>query len=121
MALHHSVFLGVFFLMTVSAVAQTAPARAQERLPPTYMPSGSAMYKQYCAACHGSEGKGNGPAAYALKIPPANLATLAKRHMGKFPHRLRDRGVAIRTGRHRSRLDRHAHVGTAVPDPRQAK
>jgi mono/diheme cytochrome c family protein len=69
----------------VGAAAQSAPARAQARLPPTYMPSGSAMYKQYCAACHGTEGKGNGPAAYALKIPPADLATLAKRHMGKFP------------------------------------
>jgi mono/diheme cytochrome c family protein len=65
--------------------AQSKAARAQEQLPPTYMMSGRDMYKQYCAACHGTEAKGDGPAAYALKIPPANLSTLAKRHMGKFP------------------------------------
>lgn len=43
------------------------------------------MYVAYCAACHGKTGEGNGPAASALKIPPANLATLAQRHGGKFP------------------------------------
>jgi mono/diheme cytochrome c family protein len=31
------------------------------------------MFKTYCAACHGLEGKGNGPAAPALKKEPANL------------------------------------------------
>jgi mono/diheme cytochrome c family protein len=39
----------------------------------------------YCAACHGADGRGHGPAASALKTPPANLRTLAIRHDGKFP------------------------------------
>ncbi len=43
------------------------------------------MYRAYCAACHGKTGEGNGPAASALKVPPANLTTLAMRHGGKFP------------------------------------
>ncbi len=43
------------------------------------------MYRAYCAACHGKTGEGNGPAAAALKTPPANLTTLAQRHGGKFP------------------------------------
>lgn len=43
------------------------------------------MYRAYCAACHGKTGEGNGPAAAALKIPPANLTTLAQRHGDKFP------------------------------------
>jgi len=43
------------------------------------------MYKQYCAACHGADGKGDGPAAVSLKVPPPDLSTLAKRHGGKFP------------------------------------
>lgn len=47
--------------------------------------SGADMYKQYCAACHGTTGKGDGPAASALKQAPADLTTLAKRHGGKFP------------------------------------
>jgi len=44
------------------------------------------MYKQYCAACHGSDAKGQRPAASMLKVPVADLTTLAQRHGGKFPY-----------------------------------
>lgn len=44
------------------------------------------MYKQFCAACHGAEAKGHGPAASALKVAPPDLTTLAQRHGGKFPY-----------------------------------
>jgi len=47
--------------------------------------SGKEMFKAYCAVCHGVEGKGDGPAASALKIPPANLTLLSKNNGGKFP------------------------------------
>lgn len=47
--------------------------------------SGKEMYTAYCAACHGATGAGNGPAASALKTPPANLTQLAKNNGGKFP------------------------------------
>lgn len=47
--------------------------------------SGKVMFKDYCAACHGIDGKGNGPVAEFLKAPPADLTTLAKRNNGKFP------------------------------------
>jgi len=47
--------------------------------------SGKEMYEAYCAACHGKDGKGNGPAAAALKIPPADVTKLARQHAGKFP------------------------------------
>jgi mono/diheme cytochrome c family protein len=47
--------------------------------------SGKQTYTEYCAACHGDDGKGMGPAASALKTPPSDLTTLAKRHAGKFP------------------------------------
>jgi mono/diheme cytochrome c family protein len=47
--------------------------------------SGAEMFKQYCAACHGKDGKGDGPAAASLKAQPADLTTLAKRNGGKFP------------------------------------
>jgi mono/diheme cytochrome c family protein len=46
--------------------------------------SGSATFAAYCAACHGPQGKGNGPAAAALKVAPADLTTYSKRHGGKF-------------------------------------
>jgi mono/diheme cytochrome c family protein len=47
--------------------------------------SGHEMYATYCAACHGKEGRGNGPAAEALKVPPADLTALAKKNEGKYP------------------------------------
>jgi mono/diheme cytochrome c family protein len=47
--------------------------------------SGKKTYMEYCASCHGDDGKGMGPAASALKTPPSDLTTLAKKHAGKFP------------------------------------
>ena len=47
--------------------------------------SGAQLFKQYCAVCHGPAGKGDGPVAAALKMPPPDLTTLAQRHEGKFP------------------------------------
>jgi len=43
------------------------------------------MFDAYCAACHGKDAKGDGPAVPALKVPPPDLTTLAQRHGGKFP------------------------------------
>ncbi len=51
---------------------------------PTSPASGEEMYMNYCAACHGKDGKGGGPAADALKVPPKNLTTLAYRNAGKY-------------------------------------
>jgi mono/diheme cytochrome c family protein len=56
------------------------------QLPANYVPPGKAMYKEYCAACHGPDAKGHGPVALMLKVPPADLTTLANRHSGKFPY-----------------------------------
>jgi len=46
---------------------------------------GPALYKTYCAACHGPEAKGNGPVASTLKLPPADLTRISARNGGKFP------------------------------------
>jgi mono/diheme cytochrome c family protein len=43
---------------------------------PTPAPSGDALYRRYCASCHGVTGLGDGPAAAALTPPPTNLTTL---------------------------------------------
>jgi mono/diheme cytochrome c family protein len=49
--------------------------------------SGAQMYKDYCAACHGAKGMGNGPAVEFLKAAPPDLRTLAQRNAGTFPAR----------------------------------
>jgi mono/diheme cytochrome c family protein len=47
--------------------------------------SGMQMYINYCASCHGVDGRGNGPAAAALRIPPTDLTVLSKNNHGVFP------------------------------------
>lgn len=47
--------------------------------------NGKQMFNSYCASCHGSDGKGNGPVAPTLKMPPADLTALSKNNHGEFP------------------------------------
>jgi mono/diheme cytochrome c family protein len=71
-----------------SQFGQPVPTSDQipdDQLPTTYVPPGKQTYKEYCASCHGLDGKGHGPAAGSLRKQPANLTTIAKRHGGKFP------------------------------------
>lgn len=46
---------------------------------------GPSIYKAYCAACHGADGKGHGPAAETLKYKPIDLTAIAKNNKGVFP------------------------------------
>lgn len=45
---------------------------------------GGDSFTAYCAACHGRDAKGNGPAAPALKGPIPDLTTIARRNGGRF-------------------------------------
>lgn len=53
--------------------------------PATHANNGKQMYVDYCAQCHGLDGRGGGPIAAALKIPPADLTMLSKNHHGSYP------------------------------------
>src|SRR6185312_1467487 len=46
---------------------------------------GPDIFREHCAACHGADGRGNGPAAAALKNTPPDLTSIAKRNGGVFP------------------------------------
>jgi mono/diheme cytochrome c family protein len=46
---------------------------------------GPALYKAYCASCHGSDAKGFGPMAASLKVPPADLTRISARNGNAFP------------------------------------
>jgi mono/diheme cytochrome c family protein len=63
----------------------TAPQVRHVPAPYSNPASGKAMYVAYCASCHGVDGRGEGPAAQALKTMPANLTTLALKNGGTFP------------------------------------
>ena len=84
---HLSMLGGVAFaLLAVASYGQTQSKEVKkEPIGMTSPTSGSEMFNSYCAPCHGKDAKGNGPAASALKVPPANLTELAKKNGGKFP------------------------------------
>jgi len=66
---------------------QGQPAKTVKHVPiqSTSPVSGKEMYTSYCAVCHGTDGKGGGPAASALKVPPTDLTLLSKNNGGKYP------------------------------------
>jgi mono/diheme cytochrome c family protein len=57
----------------VIALQKTAPVNGRQ------------MYTNYCAPCHGTDGRGSGPVAPALKQKPTDLTALAKTNGGKYP------------------------------------
>jgi mono/diheme cytochrome c family protein len=63
--------------------AQTTVKRVPAR--PTTSIAGKDLFHEYCAVCHGMDGKGGGPAAEALKQSPTDLTQMARRHDGTFP------------------------------------
>jgi mono/diheme cytochrome c family protein len=61
------------------------PSHASDEGDSVLAPVGKQMFEQYCASCHGTAGKGDGPAASALEVPPADLTRIAARRGGNFP------------------------------------
>jgi len=85
----------VLLVGSLSMSAQTAPAAAApqatsptiKHVPAAYTSpsSGKEMFNAYCASCHGTDAKGDGPAASALKMPTTNLTSLSMKNGGVFP------------------------------------
>ena len=88
MTFRYAVLLSLL-LLGFGAAAQDSPDPGRtdkSQLPPSYVPSGKVMFKQYCASCHGADAKGRGPATPTLNTRVPDLTTLTKRHDGKFPY-----------------------------------
>ena len=70
------VLIVMTFVGTETAAGQTPPATAV---------SGSDLFYNSCASCHGRDGKGNGPLGQVLTVRPTDLTIIAKRTGGVFP------------------------------------
>lgn len=79
-------FIVLFGLLGASALPVAAGGQQERSAPPLVISSmyGRDLYQFYCATCHGRDGKGAGPAAVSLKIPPPDLTRLGRRNGGAF-------------------------------------
>ena len=71
----------------VFAMLLSAPALAQEA-PLKQAVTGSELFRTYCASCHGTAARGDGPLAASMTRKPADLTEIAKRNGGLFPTEL---------------------------------
>ncbi|MGA7327205.1 MAG: cytochrome c [Rhodomicrobium sp.] len=71
--------------LTVLALLLPEAAAAQNPCGYAFTITGQQLYDQHCAACHGKDGKGDGPLAGAQKTAPANLTKIEQRNGGQFP------------------------------------
>lgn len=66
-------------------VGAISSGRSQEAGAPMQPGSGDALYLTYCASCHGTSGRGDGPVADLLRVRPADLTRFAAQNGGVFP------------------------------------
>jgi mono/diheme cytochrome c family protein len=60
-------------------------ARGEQNAPGAAVLSGAAIFRTACAACHGTDAKGEGPVADRLRVRPPDLTLLARRNGGSYP------------------------------------
>jgi mono/diheme cytochrome c family protein len=83
--MRHSILISLTLTVRFFGFAQQQPKIVHTQTPDTDPGSGVGMYRTYCAVCHGLDGKGNGPAAAALKQPLPDLTLLSRKNHGEFP------------------------------------
>lgn len=66
-------------LALIMTLGLATPASAQD------VAQGEALYRFYCATCHGTRAVGNGPMSPSLVVAPTDLTTLSSRNNEVFP------------------------------------
>lgn len=78
-------------LLGVTLWAGATPAIARDQATQSSVRDGAYLFKTYCAVCHGTNARGDGPLADSMRRRPANLTEIAKRNMGVYPSELVNR------------------------------
>ena len=79
LAVAGAAMIAALLLVPAAAAAQDAPAPMKQTTP------GAEVFRTYCATCHGTSARGDGPLAASMRKKPANLTEIAKRNGGEFP------------------------------------
>lgn len=69
--------IALAFVTAASFGATTAQAESEE--------IGARLYMEFCASCHGTSGRGQGPVAAFLTVPPTDLTQISANNDGVFP------------------------------------
>jgi mono/diheme cytochrome c family protein len=72
-------FVSLVMLSLASYAQQEAPRAETER-------SGKWLFRAHCSSCHGREGKGDGPLAEHLRVPPTDLTQLSRKNRGQYSY-----------------------------------
>ena len=75
-------FLAAAAFALLLVVGNVRARAAEESSIPNW---GKELFVERCASCHGTDGRGAGPAAAALKTGPADLTQIGRAHGGRFP------------------------------------
>jgi mono/diheme cytochrome c family protein len=71
--------------VALSGAAASAEGARDPKVDQVLADMGGELFAQYCVSCHGSDARGDGPAAGALKVRPSDLTHIAARRKGQFP------------------------------------
>jgi mono/diheme cytochrome c family protein len=84
-------WISLCFVMSSAALAgapgkhqATSNSETQDQ-PLIHSVEGPELFRAYCASCHGKDGRGNGPAAPAMKVKVPDLTVIARNNKGQFP------------------------------------
>jgi mono/diheme cytochrome c family protein len=75
----------VILVLLVSVVVSASAQIRNQRQPPIRPVDRASIFQNYCAACHGLDGRGNSPVSKALKREVPDLTRLLQRNDGPFP------------------------------------
>ena len=101
--MHITLLMRTATILTAALLATTAGATE------VVESSGAENYVRFCAACHGADGRGDGPVADALINGAPDLTLIAQRRNGEFP-----RDIVRNTIDGRFRIEAHGTVSMPV-------
>src|SRR5579859_4388914 len=81
-ALQAAVLLAGLFAAASTAPDDNVKKKTDQPVHLIHSLNGPDLYRGYCASCHGTEGKGDGPVAPALNSKMPDLTTIAQRNGG---------------------------------------
>jgi len=82
-----SMLLLCLFCLSAALLAVAQKQEQEKTTSPSRNPiEGPKIFRYYCAACHGTDGRGHGPPSVALKHAVSDLTLISQRKGGKFPY-----------------------------------